>query len=93
MKQPSICTAPEEQDVAVIHHFLANESAWARNIPIEMVREAIKNSLNFGVFIGSAQVAYARVVSDCATFAYLSMCSCFRRTAATVTAGCSWRLS
>jgi predicted GNAT family acetyltransferase len=71
MNAPRISTASDDQDVGLIHAFLANESAWAPGIPIELVRESIKNSLNFGVFIGDAQVAYARVVTDCATFAYL----------------------
>ena len=66
-----ISTATEDQDVAVIHRFLSEESAWARGIPIETVRLSIRNSLNFGGFIGTSQVAFARVVSDFSTFAYL----------------------
>lgn len=58
-------------DIALIHRFLSEESAWAQQIPIETVRTSIRNSLNFGGFLGDSQVAYARVVSDFATFAYL----------------------
>lgn len=71
MESLQIVTTAEEQDVAVIHRFLSQESAWAKGIPFETVRESIKNSLNFGGLIGASQVAYARVVSDYATFAYL----------------------
>ncbi|BCL76655.1 N-acetyltransferase [Jeongeupia sp. HS-3] len=71
MPNPRISTDPAEQDVAVIHRFLAEESKWARGIPLELVRESIANSLNFGLFVGERQVGYARVVSDYATFAYL----------------------
>jgi GNAT superfamily N-acetyltransferase len=71
MDQLQISTEIGDLDVALIHRFLSEESAWARQIPIETVRTSIRNSLNFGGFLGSAQVAYARVVSDYATFAYL----------------------
>jgi GNAT superfamily N-acetyltransferase len=71
MESLRISTAAEEQDVALIHRFLSQESAWAKGIPLETVRESIKNSLNFGGFIGASQVAFARVVSDYSTFAYL----------------------
>jgi len=71
MEPLRISTAVEEQDVALIHRFLSEESAWAKGIPLETVRESVKNSLNFGGFIGTSQVAFARVVSDYATFAYL----------------------
>ncbi|HVL77310.1 MAG TPA: GNAT family N-acetyltransferase [Noviherbaspirillum sp.] len=71
MESLRISTAAEDQDIALIHDFLSRESAWAKGIPIELVRESIRNSLNFGGFIGPAQVAYARVITDYATFAYL----------------------
>jgi GNAT superfamily N-acetyltransferase len=71
MDQLQISTEIEDLDVPLIHRFLSEESAWAQQIPIETVRTSIRNSLNFGGFIGDSQVAYARVVSDYATFAYL----------------------
>jgi GNAT superfamily N-acetyltransferase len=60
-----------ELDVALIHRFLAEQSTWATGIPLAVVERAIENSLCFGGFIGSAQVAFARVISDYATFANL----------------------
>lgn len=71
MADPRISTDADEQDVELIHRFLSQESQWARGIPIETVRRSIRNSLNFGLFVGRSQVGYARVVSDQATFAYL----------------------
>ena len=67
-----ISTDPAELDLAVIHRFLSQESTWARDIPLATVREAVANSLNFGGFApDGSQVAFARVVTDYATFAYL----------------------
>lgn len=71
MHSLSISTAVEDQDIELIHRFLSEESAWAVGIPFDTVRAAIENSLNFGGFLGRSQVAFARVVSDYATFAYL----------------------
>ncbi|GHD67959.1 GNAT family N-acetyltransferase [Jeongeupia chitinilytica] len=71
MPNPRITTDPAEQDIAVIHRFLAEESKWARGIPLALVRESVANSLNFGLFVDDAQVGYARVVTDYSTFAYL----------------------
>jgi GNAT superfamily N-acetyltransferase len=71
MEPLRISTAAQDQDLTLIHRFLSQESPWAREIPFETMRTAVENSLNFGGFVGTAQVAYARVISDCATFAYL----------------------
>jgi GNAT superfamily N-acetyltransferase len=71
MQQLRISTAIEDQDIELIHRFLSEESAWAAGIPFETVRASMEHSLNFGGFLGASQVAFARVVSDYATFAYL----------------------
>ena len=67
-----LCTDAAEMDVDAIHAYLGGESYWARGIPRETVARAIRNSICFGVFDGAAQVAFARVVTDRATFAYLA---------------------
>ncbi len=55
----------------VIHNFLTN-CYWAKGIPREIVVRSIEHSLCFGVYDGTgAQVAFARVISDFATIAYL----------------------
>ena len=58
-------------DVALIHTFLSAQSAWAKGIPLATVQKSITHSLCFGGFIGPAQVAFARVISDFSTFANL----------------------
>jgi GNAT superfamily N-acetyltransferase len=64
-------TARERLDVACIHGFLA-QSYWSPGIPRPVVERALAGSLNFGVYDGAAQVGFARVVTDGATFAYLA---------------------
>jgi GNAT superfamily N-acetyltransferase len=66
-----LSTDPDGMDVDAIHAYLSGESYWARGIPRETVARSIRNSLCFGVFDGDAQVAFARVVTDRATYAYL----------------------
>lgn len=59
-------------DVALIHRYLSEESYWAKGIPRELVERAIEHSLCFGAFDGDAQVGFARVITDFATFAYVA---------------------
>ena len=66
-----ITTAAEELDLPLIHRFLSQNTYWARGIPLSLVERAVANSLCFGGFLGSKQVAFARVISDYATFANL----------------------
>ena len=58
-------------DRGVIHRFLA-DSYWAKGIPRDVVDRSIENSLCFGVYDGGAQVGFARVITDFATFAYVA---------------------
>jgi GNAT superfamily N-acetyltransferase len=73
-----ISTDPRHLDIDVIFNFLAHDSYWAKNIPLEIVQKSIRNSLCFGVYADSSetdhrvQVGFARVMTDCATFAYLA---------------------
>lgn len=57
--------------VEAIQKFLTEESYWAQNRTLEQTRRAIENSICFGVYRGEKQIGFARVVSDCATFAYI----------------------
>lgn len=66
----TISSDPSRLDIAAIHAYLTR-SYWSPGIPIEIVRRAIAHSLCFGLFHQGAQVGFARVVSDRATFAYL----------------------
>lgn len=58
-------------DLQLIHRFLSEESAWAKQIPFATVQHSIEHSLCFGGYENDQQIAFARVVSDYATFAYL----------------------
>jgi GNAT superfamily N-acetyltransferase len=66
-----ISTDRTRLDLDAIHGFLTN-CYWAKGIPREVVARSIEQSLCFGVYDGSgAQVAFARVISDFATIAYV----------------------
>ena len=67
-----ISTDPSLLHVDIIHKYLSEESYWAQNIPIKVVRKSISNSLCFGLYEKEKQIGFARVVSDQATFAYLA---------------------
>ena len=67
-----INTDKSQLDIALIHRFLSQESYWAQNIPLDVVERSIANSLCFGVYHGTNQVGFARVITDQATFAYLA---------------------
>jgi GNAT superfamily N-acetyltransferase len=67
-----ISTDPARLDLDAIHAFLANESYWAAGIARDTLERAIAGALCFGVYDGARQVGLARVISDYATFAYLS---------------------
>jgi len=58
-------------DLDLIHAFLT-ESYWAAGRSRAIVEKSIRNSLCFGAYVGDEQVAFARVITDEATFAYLA---------------------
>jgi len=62
---------PIEIDVAEAHAFLAR-SYWAEGISLSTVAAAIDHSFCIAVYYGSAQIAFARLITDFATFAYLT---------------------
>ena len=66
-----ISTDKSRLDLAAIHAYLST-SYWSPGVPREIVARAIEHSLCFGVFHAGAQVGFARVVTDRATFAYLA---------------------
>lgn len=67
-----ISTDPAAFDRDLIHRYLHDHSYWARGIPRDVVERAIDHSLCFGGFVDARQVAFARMVTDRATFAYLA---------------------
>jgi len=64
---------PADLDRALVHRWLSTDTYWAKGRPREVQDAAIDGSRNFGAYdeASGAQVAYARVVTDAATFAWL----------------------
>ena len=58
-------------DLELVHEYLSSQAYWSRGIPLATLRAAIANSLCFAGFHEEALVAFARVISDYATFANL----------------------
>jgi GNAT superfamily N-acetyltransferase len=71
MEELRITTDAAELDLRLIHRFLSEQTYWAKAIPFAVVERAVANSLCFGGLLGGRQVAFARVISDYATFANL----------------------
>ena len=67
-----ISTDPGKLDIDMIHRFLSNESYWAVGMSRALLERALLHSLCFGCYLDERQVAFARVVTDRATFALLS---------------------
>jgi N-acetylglutamate synthase-like GNAT family acetyltransferase len=68
-----ISTDTTKLDLAAIHDYLSR-SYWAKDIPLALVRKAIEHSLCFGLYDeqSGAQIGFARVISDYATYSYLA---------------------
>ncbi len=69
----SVSTDPARLDREAVHRWLSEGAYWALGRPREKQDLAIDHSLNFGLYedASGAQVGYARVVTDRATFAWL----------------------
>ena len=64
-------------DIPRIYRFITEESYWGKGRTEEVMHKAIANSaICFGLYQktenGSVQTGFARIISDLATFAYLS---------------------
>ena len=59
-------------DLDTVHHWLSTDAFWALGRDSQTVQKAADGSLNFGVFDSQGTLcAYARIVTDMATFAWL----------------------
>lgn len=67
----TVSTDPKKLDLDVIYTYLTN-CYWAEGVPRHIVQRSIGGSLCFGVYDGLAQVGFARVITDFATYAYLA---------------------
>ncbi len=66
-----IAFGPDAQQIDVIHGYLTR-SYWAEGISRETVARSVANSFCVGAFAGEAQIGFARLITDRATFAYLA---------------------
>lgn len=71
MPAHDITLDPARIDAVAAHAFLTR-TYWSPGIPLDVVRRAIEHSLCAAVFEQGRQVAFARAVTDRATFAYLA---------------------
>lgn len=60
-----------EQDFARIHDFIG-QTYWAAGIPADTLRRALDHSLCYRGYVDGELIAFARAVTDQATFAYLA---------------------
>ncbi len=67
-----ISTDRSKIDIPFVHDYLSDESYWAKNIPIDIVKKSIEGSLCFGIYHLNKQIGFARVITDHATFGYLA---------------------
>ena len=66
-----ISTNPVLIDINAVHQYLAEESYWAKGIPLATVEKSITHSLCFGLYENGKLIGFARLVTDRTTFAYL----------------------
>lgn len=62
---------PSRLNIDAIHAFLTG-TYWSAGISRDVVAQAVAGSVCIGAFHGDAQVGFARLVTDKATFAYLA---------------------
>ena len=59
-------------DLDRAHQWLSRKSYWAGQMPRSVFDQAVCGSLCFAALMNEATVGFARIISDRATFAYLS---------------------
>ena len=59
-------------DLDRVHEWLARKSLWVGQMPRAVFDRAVRGSLCFGAIKQDATVGFARVISDQATFSYVS---------------------
>lgn len=79
MTEPPVSTATlriqdgpvSDADFVIVHAFLS-QTYWAAGIPADTLRRALDHSLCYRGYLDGELVAFARAVTDQATFAYLA---------------------
>ncbi len=72
MAELQVRTGRDAVDVDVVHGFLSRHAYWCPGIPRAVLERALDHSVCFSAWRDGAQVGFARVVTDHATFAYLA---------------------
>ena len=67
-----ITTELSRIDLARVHGWKSRQSYWAGQMPRSVFERAVRGSLCFGALERDATIGFARVISDPATFAYVS---------------------
>jgi GNAT superfamily N-acetyltransferase len=67
-----ITTDKSLMSITDIHHWLAEKSYWCANVPFEIVKTSFDNSFCIGAIRDGRQIAFARLITDYATFGYLA---------------------
>jgi hypothetical protein len=65
----TISSNKADLDIEMVYAFLSQETAWAKGMPRETFDRAMAGSLCFGAYIEGRQIAFARLITDQATFA------------------------
>tara|TARA_B110000305_G_C19236249_1_gene537656 strand:+ start:413 stop:808 length:396 start_codon:yes stop_codon:yes gene_type:complete len=60
----------EHVDFEIVHDLLS-KSYWAKDRSLALIKKSIENSLSVSVYHKGSQVAFARVVTDKACFAWI----------------------
>ncbi len=69
----TVSTERTRLDLDAVFRYLSEESYWAAGIARGVFERGVAGSLPFGLYAADeAQIGYARVISDYATFAWLS---------------------
>lgn len=71
MDKYEISTDRARLDLDAMHAYLSR-TYWSPGIPLATLAKAVEHSICAGVYRGTSQVGFARMVTDRATFAYLA---------------------
>jgi len=67
----TISTNRKKLDREYMHDRIA-KTYWAQGIPRKVIDASIDNALCIGIYLGTTQVGFARLITDYATFGYLA---------------------
>ena len=75
-QSPYLSKDKQHLDVLGIYQYLSQDSYWARGRSLAQVKQSIEHSICFGLYLSQQdhniqQVAFARVITDQVSFAYI----------------------